>query len=49
MNCYVLSRKQTKSGRPLKKEAHDGARLWSAMCITYPSIEATPLQSILSN
>ena len=48
MNCYVLSRKKTTSGRPLKKEAQEGARLWSAMCIAYPGIEATPLQGILS-
>ena len=47
-NTYVLSRKKTGSGRPLKKEAHEGARLWSAMCIAYPGIEATPLQGILS-
>ena len=37
-STYVLSRKKTTTGRPLKKEAHEGARLWSAMCIAYPGI-----------
>lgn len=48
-NTYILSRKKTASGRPLKKEAHEGARLWSAMSMAYIKIEPTPLQSVLSN